>query len=132
MGKQKPTGKLGNRERQIMDAVFQLGEASVSQVRELLVEPPSYSSVRTMLRHLESKGFLRYRQEGRRYIYRPTQSRDAARKSALNRVLETFFAGSAADAVASILGDNSKKLTLQELEKIDKIIKQTRKAGHHE
>ncbi len=132
MGKKKPAGELGNRERQIMDAVFQLGEATVSQVRELLVDPPSYSSVRTMLRHLESKGLLRHREDGKRYVYRPTQRRDSARKSAVNRVLDTFFAGSAADAVASILGDNSKKLTEQDLDKIDKIIEQARKAGRHE
>ena len=76
MAKKKSHRDLGARERQIMDAVFELGEASVGDVLEHLPDPPSYSSVRTMIRLLESKGFLRHRREGTKYVYRPTQSRD--------------------------------------------------------
>ena len=76
MGKRKSPNDLGRRERQIMDVIYQLGEASVAQVLEQLHDPPSYSSVRTMVRHLESKKLLRHRAEGNKYIYRPTQKRE--------------------------------------------------------
>ena len=76
MGKKK--SGLGRRERQIMDVVYRLGEASVGDVLKQLPDPPSYSSVRTMIRLLESKGFLKHRREGTKYVYRPTQSRETA------------------------------------------------------
>ena len=63
--------ELGARERQIMHAIFALGEASVSDVHKKLQDPPSYSAVRTMIRLLESKGLLKHRQEGTKYVYRP-------------------------------------------------------------
>ena len=90
MGRRPSAHQLGARERQILDAVFHLGEASVSEVRERLPDPPSYSAVRTMIRLLESKGYLKHRAEGAKYIYRPTQSRDTASRSALLHVLKTF------------------------------------------
>ncbi|MGD9855904.1 MAG: BlaI/MecI/CopY family transcriptional regulator [Planctomycetaceae bacterium] len=127
MAKKKSQRDLGARERQIMDAVFELGEASVSDVLEQLADPPSYSSVRTMIRLLESKGFLRHRREGTKYVYRPTQSRDAARRSALRHLLRTFFGGSAPDAVAAIL--DSEKLSANDLSQIEQLIDDARKEG---
>ncbi len=90
--------ELGARERQIMDVLFAMGEASVGEVRDRLADPPSYSAVRTMIRLLESKGLLKHRQEGTKYIYRPTQSKASASKSALNHLVATFFGGSTGDA----------------------------------
>jgi len=127
MAKKKSPRELGARERQIMDVIFELGEASVSDVREKLPDPPSYSSVRTMTRLLEGKGFLRHRREGTRYIYRPTESRSSARKSALSHVLRTFFGGSASDAVAAIF--DSEKLSGTELSEIQQLIDEARKEG---
>ena len=120
---------LGRRERQIMDVVYRLGEASVGQVREALPDPPSYSAVRTMLRYLESKGFLRHRKVGTKYVYRPTRSRAAASRSAVRHLLRTFFEDSASDAVAAILDVRSGRLGDEELERIRRLIDEARREG---
>jgi len=96
------TTQLGARERQIMDAIHQLGEGSVSDVRQRLADAPTYSTVRTMLRMLEKKGYLKHRRDGIKYVYRPTQAPEEALRSALTHLLKTFFAGSAGDAIATI------------------------------
>jgi predicted transcriptional regulator len=127
MAKKKSLRDLGARERQIMDTIFQLGEASVADVLAKVPNPPSYSSVRTMIRLLEAKGFLRHRREGTKYVYRPTQSVEAARRSALKHLLQTFFGGSAPDAVAAIL--DSEKLSAEDLAKIEDLIDDARKEG---
>lgn len=127
MAKKKSSRELGARERQILDAVFELGEASVGDVLERLPDPPSYSSVRTMIRLLESKGFLRHRREGTKYIYRPTQSRDAAQRTALQHLLRTFFGGSAPDAVAAML--DTEQLSSDDLTRIEILIDDARKEG---
>ena len=80
LGSSRPP-KLSRRERQIMDVIFQLGEASVGDVLDRQSDPPSYSAVRTMIRLLESKGYLRHRREGTKYVYRSTQSKDSASRS---------------------------------------------------
>ena len=94
-----------------MDAIYQIGEASVGEVLAKLTDPPTYSAVRTMIRLLEKKGLLRHRQVGTKYVYRPAQSRDVAKRSALRHLLQTFFSGSATDAVAAILHPSVTKLT---------------------
>jgi predicted transcriptional regulator len=129
MGKKRSPSDLGRRERQIMDVIFQLGEASVGDVLERLPDPPSYSAVRKMIRLLESKGFLRHRREGNRYVYRPTQSRETARRSALRHLLKTFFGGSAIDAVAAILDDSAEEMTDEDLRRIEELIEQARREG---
>lgn len=95
--------ELGRRERQIMDIVFRLGRASVSQVQSELPDPPSYSAVRAMLGFLEDKGYLRHEQDGLKYLYLPTADRNKAQTSALQHLVKTFFAGSAADAAAALM-----------------------------
>src|SRR4051812_46696231 len=109
--------QLGRRERQIMDLVHQLGEASVGEVRQRMPDPPSYSSVRTMLRLLEQKGHLRHRRDGLKYVYRSTEAPDKARRSALRHLLKTFFGGSAGDAVAAVLDISGDKLSAEELDR---------------
>jgi predicted transcriptional regulator len=124
----KPSShQLAARERQIVDVVFRLGEASVGEVREQLSDPPSYSAVRTMIRHLETKGYLKHRVEGLKYIYRPTQSIETASKSAVVHVLRTFFRGSATDALAAILDVTSDQLTDDELARMKRLVEQARK-----
>ncbi len=120
---------LARRERQIMDAIHRLGEASVGDVLAQLADPPSYSSVRTMIRHLEAKKLLKHRQDGKRYVYKATQSREVASRSALRKVLDVFFAGSASDAVAAILDVSSDKLDPADLERMAKLIQQARREG---
>ncbi len=129
MAKKKPVGDLARRERQIMDVIHQLGEATVNEVLEQLSDPPSYSSVRTMIRHLETKGLLSHRQDGKRYVYKATQSREAASRSALRKLMEVFFAGSATDAVAAILDVSSDSIDSADLDRMAKLIKHARTEG---
>src|SRR3954469_15051278 len=129
MPKKHQANGLGARERQILDAIYQLGEASVADVLADLPDPPSYSAVRTMIRMLEKKGLLRHRQSGTKYVYRPTHSHESASRSALTHVLQTFFGGSATDAVAAILDVSASKLTPNDLERLEQLIEQARKEG---
>ncbi len=127
MAKKAARAGLGARERQIMDIVYELGEASVGDVRQRLADPPSYSAVRTMIRLLESKGFLRHRREGTKYVYRATQSKKVVRKSAMQHLLRTFYGGSAPDAVAAIL--DSEQLSQEDLARIERLIDDARLEG---
>src|SRR5687768_14610892 len=95
--------KLSRRERQIMDAIYQVGKATVAEVIERMPDPPSYSAVRAMLGILEEKGVLRHEQDGARYIYLPTVPREKASKSALKNLVTTFFNGSPRDAIAALI-----------------------------
>jgi predicted transcriptional regulator len=95
--------QLGRRERQIMDIVYKLGRASVTQVQSELPDPPSYSAVRAMLGFLEDKGYLRHEQNGLKYVYIPTTDRQKARASALEHLVKTFFGGSATEAAAALI-----------------------------
>lgn len=126
MPKQYGQSGLGARERQIMDAIYQLGEASVADVLAQIPEPPSYSAVRTMIRLLEKKGLLRHRQEGTKYVYRPAHSKDAAKRSALRHLMQTFFGGSAADAVEAILHPSVSKLTDDDIARLEQLIQEAR------
>jgi BlaI family transcriptional regulator, penicillinase repressor len=119
--------QLGARERQILDAIFRLQEASVAEVRAELPDPPSYSSVRTMIRLLEKKGYLHHRADGAKYVYRPTQSMQAASKSALRHMLDTFFQGSPSDALAAILNVTSDRLTDEDLARMKQMIERARR-----
>ena len=112
---------LTRRERQIMDVLYERGEASVGEVRRALPNAPSYSAVRALMRKLLDKGHASYREEGTRYVYRPVLARNRARRSALQRVVNTFFDGSAADAVVGLLG-NERDLTDEELTRIQATI----------
>jgi BlaI family transcriptional regulator, penicillinase repressor len=99
-----PPHKLSRREREIMDAIFELGEAaSAEAIRERLADPPSYSAVRAMLAKLEAKGHIRHREEGLRYVYSPITPRTAARRTALQQLVRVFFGGSPGDAAAALL-----------------------------
>ena len=119
---------LSRRERQIMDVIYARSEASALEVQGDLPDPPSNTAVRTLLRILEAKGHLRHRQEGMKYIYRPSRPRGRAGRSALRRVLETFFDGSLEKAVAAHLGDPATDLSPAELERLVDLIKQARQA----
>jgi predicted transcriptional regulator len=112
-----------------MDAVHQLGEASVAEVRGQLADPPSYSSVRTMLRLLEEKGFLRHRAVGTKYVYRPTEAPAKTRRSALQHLLNTFFGGSPGDAMAAVLDMSGDKISPEELDRLARLIDEARREG---
>lgn len=126
-----PGQQLSKRERQIMDAVYARGEATVAQVLAGIPDPPMRGALRTMLRILENKGYLTHRKQGREFIYRPTQARGQAGRSALRRVLDVFFGGSLEDAVAAHLSDprTAAKLTADELRRLSQLIEKARKQG---
>jgi len=128
MTRKSPAEALARRERQIMDAIHRLSQATVAEVRAQLPDPPSYSAVRTMIRHLETKGLLRHRQDGKRYVYQATQSRRAASRSALRKVLDVF-AGSASDAVATLLDVSSDQLKQADFDRMAQLIEQARREG---
>ena len=120
---------LSRRERQIMDIVYRRGQASVAEVLEELPEPPSYSAVRAMLRILEEKGHLEHEQQGPRYVYKATVPRSRAQKSALERLLKTFFEGSPEKAVAAFLDMTGEELSDEELDRLAELIEAARKEG---
>src|SRR5687768_16212540 len=90
---------LSRRERQIMDVVYRLGEASAADVHGALVDAPTYTTVRGLLRVLEEKGHIRHEVRGRQYIYAPATAKREAGTSHLSHVVRTFFGGSPAEAM---------------------------------
>ena len=120
---------LSRRERQIMDVIYQRGQATAGEVLEGLPDPPSYSAVRALLRVLETKGHVRHKQEANRYIYLPTQPRSRAAQSALAQVVQTFFGGSVEQTVATLLSDADTRLSEAELSRLAELIEQAKEGG---
>lgn len=116
--------ELGKRERQIAELVYQLGEASVAELIGEMPDPPSYSTVRAMMGRLVAKGILKFRQDGKRYIYRPAVPRDRASRSAMRKLLSTFFAGQPSEAMAALLDVSGKELSGEDLARMKRLIDQ--------
>ena len=127
--KEKHLGRLSRRERQIMDLVFARGKVSAAEIRAALPDPPSYSAVRAMLRVLEDKGHVRHLQDGPRYVFLPTVPREQASSSALQRVVRTFFDGSAEGAVAALLDLEGEDLDAEALDRLSEMIEKARREG---
>src|SRR5688572_4691310 len=121
---------LSRRERQIMDILHARREATAAEVLAALPAPPSYSAVRAFLRILEQKGHAKHRREGARYVYVPRVSRAIASRSALKRVVSTFFQGSVGQAAAALLETADTELSDAELDKLKQLISNARKEGH--
>jgi len=118
---------FSRRERQIMDIVYRLGEATVADVLTGMDDPPSYSSVRALMRVLREKGHLKVREDGKRHVFSPIVPAGRARRSALRNVLKTFFDGSVEAAVASLIGLEAKHLTDEQIERLQKLIEAAKK-----
>lgn len=118
---------LSRRERQIMDILFARGRATGQEIQAGLADQPNYSSVRTILRVLERKGYVRHSEEGLRYVYEPTVPREAATRSALQRIIRTFFHGSAKEAVAALLDPTAFHLSEEELKDLARIVDRAKK-----
>ncbi len=116
---------LSRRERQIMDVIYERGNATAAEVAEAIPHPPSYSAVRALLRILEEKGYLRHEQQGLRYVFLPMVKRASARRSALKGLVRTFFDGSVEQTVAALLGQQ--KLSPEELERLAALIERARR-----
>jgi BlaI family penicillinase repressor len=123
------TSALARRERQIMDILYRRGRATANDVMADLPGDPSYSTVRTQLRVLESKGHVRHEEEGLRYVYMPALPRRVARKSALRHLVETFFEGSTEKVVGALLGGDGGRVSDEELARIAELVTNARKEG---
>jgi predicted transcriptional regulator len=120
---------LGPRERQIVEAIFRLGRATVNEVLDELTDPPSYSSVRAILAKLERKGYVRHVEDGPRYLYLPAVPTDRARKHAMRNLIDTFFQGSVESAAAALLGMEGGSVDAQTIERLAARVSQARKEG---
>lgn len=120
--------RFSRRERQIMDVIYARGEATAAEIAEAITDAPSYSAVRALLRILEEKGALKHREDGPRYVFMPTEPHDKASRSALKGVLQTFFEGSLANAVAALVDSKDGQFSPEELNRLETIIKQARKS----
>jgi predicted transcriptional regulator len=123
----RPPALLTKRERQIMDALYKLGRATAADIRQRLDGAPSDSTVRTQLRVLEAKGHVRHEEHGLRYLYLPTVPRHAARRSALRHLVDTFFDGSTAKAVAALLGGEGARVSDDDLDRIARLVEDARR-----
>lgn len=110
-----------------MDAIYRLGEGTVTEVRDELEDPPSYSAVRTQLGILEEKGHLTHHADGRRYVYTAIESSARAGKRALRGLVRTFFADSPTAAVATLLDMEADELTDEELEDLGELVARARR-----
>ncbi len=122
----KKTAALGHRERQIVETVYRLGEASVGEVLAELPDPPSYSTIRAMLGVLSEKRVLLFRRAGKRFLYRPAVAAEVASQTALSNLLRTFFGGRTSDAVAALLDVSGDDLSDDELKEIKRMIEARR------
>jgi predicted transcriptional regulator len=120
---------LSRRERQIIDILYRRGRATAAEVMEDLPGRPSYSTVRTQLRVLEEKGHVHHEDDGQRYVYSPAAPRGTVRRSALKHLVETFYEGSVEQAVAALLGGDGARLTTEQLDRVEDLIRKARKEG---
>ena len=110
-----------------MDIIYARGEAAAAEVHAALPDAPGYSAVRALLRILEDKGHLKHREDGPRYIFLPTEPHARASRSALKRVVQTFFEGSLSNAVAALVDAQGGRLSAEELQRIEAIIAAAKK-----
>jgi predicted transcriptional regulator len=122
--------QLSRRERQIMDVLHAKGQATVADVLANLPEPPGYSAVRALLRILEEKGHVRHHRDGARFVYVSSTLPEIARRSALKRVVSTFFQGSVAQTMATLLETADTKLSESDLSNLQQLIEKARKDNH--
>jgi len=122
-----PLTGLSKRERQIMEALYRLGRATANEVVAALPGSPHLSTVRTQLRILEEKGYIDHHVDGPRYVYATRVPRHAARRSALKDLVDTFFEGSSAKVVTTLLAQDTAKLSEQDLDRITELVRSARR-----
>lgn len=109
-----------------MTTLYRLGEASAAEIRDGLDDPPGYSTIRKLLEILEEKGQVTHERESRHYVFRPVVPKQEARRSAMSRVLRTFFDDSVEDAMAALLGIEDAKPGVEELARIEEMARAAR------
>ena len=124
-----PDRTLSRREREVMDILYRRGRATAAEVRDDLSGDPSDSTVRTQLRILEQKGFVRHEEAGLRYVYLPAQARHTVRRSALRHLVDTFYDGSVESVVGALLGGDGSTVSDAELERIAALVARAKREG---
>ena len=124
---QNPMTHMSRRQRQIMDILFRQRAATAEEIRERLPDPPSNSAVRAMLATMVNKGYVAQKEENFRYVYSAAIKQEVAQKTALDRLVDTFFGGSTAATVSALLGMKSEQISLEELNELSKIIEKAKK-----
>ena len=122
---QDPDAHLSRRERQVMDILYREGHATAARIRELMPDPPSYSSVRSLMRVLEEKGRVRHEEVGLQYVYSPSVPREQAKESAIGHLIRTFFDGSAEAAVTALVA--GREFSRDELDRLGRLIAKAKK-----
>lgn len=120
---------LSRREREVLDALYRIGRGSASEVREVLVDPPTYTAVRTHLTNLENKGFVRYESDGVRYIYEPVVPREEMAGDIMSGVFQNFFESKLELVVSTLLKQKETKISSEDLDRLAQIIEQARREG---
>lgn len=129
MSKQDSDQGLSRRERQIMEALYRLGKASATEVRDAMPNPPTQTAVRTLLTILQEKGHVKFERDGARYIYEPVVPRDEMAKSVIDGVVQNFFGGSIERVVATLIDSQESKLSEDQIDRLQAIIEEARKEG---
>lgn len=120
---------LARRERQVMDILFRVGEATVAEIMAELPDPPTYSAVRSILRVLGEKGLVHFREDGPRYVYFAAPEREVERETALSHVVRTYFDGSVEQAVTALLRSEDLGLDEAEVARLRAAIRRARERG---
>lgn len=123
------TDAFSRRERQIMDVIYNMGEASAKQVHETISDAPSYSAIRALLKILLDKNILKHEKRGKQYIYSPVVAVEKAKSSVMKNMLKTFFNNSASQAVAALIDMNKSDLSETDLDRLSKLINDAKKEG---
>ncbi len=120
---------LSRREREILDILYTADGLTGAEVQERLQDPPSYSAVRALLRILEEKGHVHHEERGPRYVWFPVVSRARARRTALKALVDTFFGGSAEEAMAALIDASREELGEAELDRLAGLIQSAKQEG---
>ena len=120
---------LSRREREVMDVLHRLGEATVAEVMEEIPDPPTYSAVRSVVRILENKGHISHREDGPRYVYAPAVKREKARRAALDQLVDTFFEGSSEQALVALLRRSDLSMSESQIERLAKAVRKASAEG---
>ena len=122
---------FSRREAEVMEVLFTKQEATAREVWSAVGETRTYSPVRKQLSILEEKGHVTHRKDGATFIYAPIVAPKKAASSALSRLVDTFFEGSVAGAVTSLLGERGDRLSTEELERISALIETAKQEAHN-
>jgi len=118
---------LSRREREIMDILYKAGRATAADVMNQLSGEPHYSTVRTQLRVLEGKGYVRHEEENLRYVYTPAVEQREVGRSALRQLIDAFYDGSMENVVDALLGLEGSRLSQKKLDRIAAMVEKARK-----